>query len=225
MPVLVSLQHVNCSQTLRCLSESEGLQLPIQYFYKRAHITHCQNVNHMCTFVWQQGSKQSFTDTEPKKRLCFAGELEDIREAARAENSKDIHSAEHEEEAVHLKGCKTALGAKQYAEAGRESRIVLELVLNTKRVAFGVLEAAGSKRQTISIFDSSGSLISIERSGWLKKVRGPRYIVSSLIPIPFSQFNQEITLSMPEFVCAQNPPLNVSLQVQANSQSMMSACN
>ena len=69
--------------------------------------------------------------------------------------------------------------------ASHDSRTVLELVIDAKAIAFGVLEA-GSKDRTISVFDSKGSLVSVETNGLMKKVRSSlaqkQAIVSLLSP-------------------------------------------
>ena len=81
------------------------------------------------------------------------------------------YSSSDDKQGRRLHGHGEGHAKRSMSGASQDIRMVLELVLDTKVVAFGVLEAAGSKGRTISIFDSGGRTISVETNGSLKKVQ------------------------------------------------------
>ena len=86
----------------------------------------------------------------------------------RNSNARGVYGGSNEKQHRHLHGKEDYQAARPNH---KDSRRVLELVLDAKAVAFGVLEGAGSKDRTVSIFDSNGRLVSLERNGSLKKVQ------------------------------------------------------
>ena len=56
------------------------------------------------------------------------------------------------------------------AESAKQGRTVLELMVDDKVAALGVMEASGARNFVITIFDSQGTALSVERNGLLRKV-------------------------------------------------------